>query len=233
MTTGSYRSDDPSAGTDLGGGSSSTGVQERVQGTARQATGQVQEKAQQAKGQASEKLREQVDQRSTQAAEQVQPMADALRKTGEQLRNEGNEQPAKVADAVAERIERLGSYLQEADSDRLLSDVESFGRRRPWVLAAGGAVLGFVASRFLKASSSRRYEETYGTYGTTYGRTYGGETYGEAWTAPARPGIEPTTPPRTGLTTEPTVTDPGFPVAGTPAGTTPDPSGRTTPDDRI
>ena len=223
MTTGSYRSDEPGAGTQAGGSSGSTGVQERVQGTARQATGQVQEKAQQAKGQASEKLREQVDQRSTQAGQQVRPMADALRKTGEQLRNEGNEQPAKVADAVAERIERLGSYLQEADSDRLLSDVESFGRRRPWVLAAGGAALGFVASRFLKASSSRRYEES---YGTTYGRTYGGETYGESWAAPARPGIEPTTPPRTGLTTEPTVTDPGFPVAGTP-------TGPTTPDDRI
>jgi hypothetical protein len=225
MTTGSYRPDEPGTGTDVGGGSSSTAVQERVQETARQATGQVQEKAQQAKGQASDKLREQVDQRSTQAAEQVQPMASALRKTGEQLRNEGNEQPAKVADAVAERIERLGSYLQEADSDRMLNDVESFGRRRPWVLAAGGAVLGFVASRFLKASSSRRYQEAYGpSYGATYGRTYGGEAYGESWTAPARPGIEPT--PGTGLTTEPTVADPGFPVAGTPGE-------RTTPDDRI
>lgn len=227
MTTGSYRPGEPSAGTDPGGGSSSTAVQERVQEKARQATGQVQEKAQQAKGQASEKLREQVDQRSTQAAEQVQPMANALRKTGEQLRNEGNEQPAKVADAVAERIERLGSYLQEADSDRILNDVESFGRRRPWVLAAGGAVLGFVASRFLKASSSRRYEEAYGpSYGATYGGETYGESYGESWTAPARPGIEPTPPPSTGLTTEPTVADPGFPVAGTPGG-------RTTPDDRI
>ncbi len=223
MTTGSYRPDETSAGSDLGGGSSSTGVQERVQETARQATGQVQEKAQQAKGQASEKLREQVDQRSTQAGEQVQPMANALRKTGEQLRNEGNEQPAKVADAVAERIERLGSYLQEADSDRLLSDVEQFGRRRPWVLAAGGAVLGFVASRFLKASSSRRYQESYGSsYGTSYGTSYGGEAYGDSWTAPARPGIEPTTPSSAGLATEPTVTDPGFPVAGTPTGQTDD-----------
>ena len=147
-------------------------------------------------------------------------MANALRKTGEQLRNEGNEQPAKVADAVAERIERLGNYLQQADSDRLLNDVESFGRRRPWVLAAGGAVLGFVASRFLKASSSRRYQEAYPSYGTSYGRTYGGETYGESWTAPARPGIEPGTPPPAGFATEPTVADPGFPVAGTPTGKT-------------
>ena len=179
-------------------------MQERVQETARQATSQVQEKAQQATGQARSKVREQVDERSTQAGEQVRPMADALRKTSEQLREEGNEQPAKVADAVAERIERLASYLKETNSDRLLNDVEDFGRRRPWALAAGGAVAGFLASRFLKASSSRRYDEL----------------QDGSWTAPARPRIEATTPPPAPLPTEPTVADPGFPVAGTPAGPT-------------
>jgi hypothetical protein len=198
MSTGSYGLDEPQ------GGSASTGVQERVQETARQATSQVQEKAQEATGQARSKLREQVDERSTQAGEQVSPMADALRKTSTQLREEGNEQPAKAADAVAERIEQLSTYLKETDSDRLLNDIENFGRRRPWALAAGGALLGFVASRFLKASSSRRYEEL----------------QERTWTAPARPGIEATTPPRATLTTEPTVADPGFPVAGTPAGRT-------------
>lgn len=197
MSTGSYGLDDPQSG------STSTGVQERVQETARQATSQVQEKAQEATGQARSKLREQVDERSTQAGEQVRPMADALRKTSTQLREEGNEQPAKAADAVAEGIERLSTYLEETDSDRLLNDIENFGRRRPWALAAGGALVGFVASRFMKASSSRRYEELEGSR-----------------TAPARPGIEATTPPRATLTTEPTVADPGFPVAGTPAGRT-------------
>jgi ElaB/YqjD/DUF883 family membrane-anchored ribosome-binding protein len=202
MTTGSYGLDEPQSG------STSTGVQERAQETARQATSQVQEKAQQATSQARGKLREQVDQRSTQAGEQVQPMAGALRKTSQQLREEGNEQPAKAADFVAERMERLASYLNETDSDRLLNDVEQFGRRRPWALAAGGAVVGFLASRFLKASSSRRYEES----------------QDGSWTAPPRPGIETTTPPRASLGTEPTVADPGFPVAGTPT------TGRTSPD---
>jgi hypothetical protein len=38
--------------------------------------------------------------------------------------------------------------------------VEDFGRRQPWAVIAGGLALGFAASRFLKASSSRRYESS-------------------------------------------------------------------------
>ena len=85
-------------------------------------------------------------------------IADAMRRTGEQLRNDGKDGPAKVTDQAAERAERLGGYLRDSDADRILGDVEAFARRQPWAVAAGGVVLGFVASRFLKASSSRRYQ---------------------------------------------------------------------------
>jgi hypothetical protein len=36
--------------------------------------------------------------------------------------------------------------------------VESFVRRRPWLAAGTGMFVGFLASRFLKASGDRRYE---------------------------------------------------------------------------
>jgi hypothetical protein len=49
--------------------------------------------------------------------------------------------------------------MKESDGDRILGDVEDFARSNPWAVAAGGLALGFVASRVLKASSSRRYEE--------------------------------------------------------------------------
>jgi hypothetical protein len=52
--------------------------------------------------------------------------------------------------------------MREKDSDALLSDVEDLARRQPWAVGAGAMVLGFVASRFLKASSSRRYSARYG-----------------------------------------------------------------------
>jgi hypothetical protein len=126
---------------------------------AQQAAGQAKEQAQQAAGQARSTLRDQVDQRSTQAGEKVGTLATDVRSVGEQLREQGKDQPAKLADQAAERAERLGSYLKDNDADRILGDVEDFGRRQPWVVVAGGVALGLLASRFLKASSSRRYEQ--------------------------------------------------------------------------
>jgi len=122
-------------------------------------TDQAKDKAQQAAGQAKGALRSQVDQRSTEAGERVGSLVSDVRSVSEQLREQGKDQPAKLADQAADRAERVSSYLTENDADRILGDVEDFGRRRPWVVIAGGVALGVVASRFLKASSSRRYEE--------------------------------------------------------------------------
>jgi len=105
-------------------------------------------------------VREQLDQRSTQAGEQVQAMSHALQSGVEQLRSEGKDVPAKVIAQVAERAEDLGAYLQSAQADRMLMDLERFARRRPWVTAGVGLFAGFVASRFVKASADRRYESS-------------------------------------------------------------------------
>jgi ElaB/YqjD/DUF883 family membrane-anchored ribosome-binding protein len=132
------------------------------QSMANQAQHKVQEKAEQVRGQVSDRVREQVDTRSTQAGEQLGSVADAMRRTGQSLRDEGSDAPAKVTDAVAERAERMGSYLREADADAILRDVENLARRQPWLFAAGGAALGLIASRFLKASSGGRYSSQNG-----------------------------------------------------------------------
>jgi hypothetical protein len=129
------------------------------------ATEQVQEKADAAQEKVKEgareaqsRAREQIDQRSTQAGEQVSSTAQALRSTSQHLREQGHEPQAKAAERVAHHAERLGGYLTESDADRLLGDVEDFGRRQPMAVIAAGVALGFAASRFLKASSRKRYE---------------------------------------------------------------------------
>ena len=126
--------------------------------TVEQAAEQAREGASQAVSRVSDTARSQVDQRSTDAGERVSSLASDLRSVGEQLREQGNDNGAKVADQVAERAERAGSYLTESDADRILSDVEDAARRQPWVVLAGGVALGIAAARFLKASSSQRYE---------------------------------------------------------------------------
>lgn len=102
-------------------------------------------------------VREQLDRRSTHAGEQVQAVGHALQSGIEQLRSEGKDVPAKVMTQVAERAEDLGTYLQSAQAEGMLMDLERFARRRPWVTAGIGVFAGFVASRFVKASADRRY----------------------------------------------------------------------------
>ena len=117
----------------------------------------AQEKMKETAGTMQSRMREQVDQRSTQAGEQVSVSAHALRSTSEHLREEGQDGPARAAERAADQAERLGGYLTESNADRILGDVEDFGRRQPLAVVAIGVAAGFAASRFLKASSSSRY----------------------------------------------------------------------------
>jgi ElaB/YqjD/DUF883 family membrane-anchored ribosome-binding protein len=130
---------------------------EQGRSSAEQAQEQVKEKAQEATEKARSTLREQVDGRSTQAGEQISQQAGDMRTLSQELRNQGKDGPAKLADQAADRAERVGSYLTQSDADRILRDAEQFGRSNPWAVIAGGLAAGFLASRFLKASSSDRY----------------------------------------------------------------------------
>jgi hypothetical protein len=139
-------------------------VQSQAQDVASQATQKVQQGGQQAMEQARGQLQTQVDQRSTQAGEQVTSLAETIRSTGDQLREQGKSSHADIADRAASQIERVGSYLTRSDGQTLLDDVERFGRRQPMALALVGFGVGLMASRFLKASSERRYETSVGRW---------------------------------------------------------------------
>ncbi|HEX5990413.1 MAG TPA: hypothetical protein VFY75_09395 [Solirubrobacterales bacterium] len=134
-------------------------AQEKVQEVA----GGAQEKAREAAGEAQEGVRRQIDDRSTQAGERVTHTAQDLRSVGEELRKQGKDTPAKLADRAAEQTEKVGSYLKERGPDEMLEDVEDFGRQRPLVVLAGGLAVGVLAARFIKASSRNRYQQRNGT----------------------------------------------------------------------
>jgi ElaB/YqjD/DUF883 family membrane-anchored ribosome-binding protein len=132
----------------------------QVQGAAASA----QEKAVELKAQGRSRLGETLDERTTQAGGQARRMAQVLRQSGGQLREQGEgQQVAGMAEGAADRIERLGGYLEETSGNELLRDVEDFARRRPWMIAGFGLVVGLAGSRFLKASSERRYGSAQGT----------------------------------------------------------------------
>jgi hypothetical protein len=143
-----------------------TAIETGREGLVGEATSQVQdaasaaqEKAVELKEQGKGKLGETLDQRTNKAGQQARKMAQALRQSGETLRSQGEaQQAAEVANGAADRIERLGGYLERTSGGALLRDVEDFSRRRPWMIAGVGLMAGLAASRFLKASSERRYD---------------------------------------------------------------------------
>jgi hypothetical protein len=136
---------------------------EQAKGQAQQVAGQAQDKAQEAAGQAKSRFAVEVDTRSTQAGQQLRSTAGDVRSVGEELRKQGKDKPAQLAERAAHQVDRIGGYLHQSDGDRILRDVEDFGRRKPWAIATGGLAVGFVASRLLKASSTRRYGESTAT----------------------------------------------------------------------
>jgi len=212
-----------------GGSQGSGGAQEKAQQVVGDAKDQAKEQAQQVKQQAGGRVKSEVDRRSTEAGERVKSQASDLRSVGEQLREQGKEGPAKVADQVAQRAERVGGYLQESDGERILNDVEDVARRNPWAVVAGGVVLGIAAARVIKASSIERSQRRT-TTGPTYGRpalpSTGGTGYGDGLSGGGLgtgTGLDAPTPPSTGVGDSFGTggTTPGT-AAGTPPTTTPE-----------
>lgn len=133
------------------------GLADRASAKVQDAASVAQEKASELREQGSARLRDQFDQRSSQAGSQVRSLAEALRRGGNDLSNEGNSNAAQLTGQAADRIERLGNYLEQKRGDELMHDIETFARRRPWLLAGLGMLAGVAAARFMKASSEQRY----------------------------------------------------------------------------
>jgi hypothetical protein len=141
------------------------GTTDQVKDQVRERAQLAQDKTRGALGQARGRLSDQVDQRSTEAGERIAGTAGDVRSIAQELRGQGKDTPANLAEQVADQADRVGDYLKGASGDRILRDVEDFARRQPMLVAAAGLALGFAASRFLKASSSRRYQTGYGSLG--------------------------------------------------------------------
>jgi hypothetical protein len=188
-------------------GASPGGDTATAQDKIKDAGGQAQEKAQEAAGKVQDTVQQQVDQRTSQAGEKVSGTADDVRSVAEELRKQGKDGPAKLADQAAEQAEKVGSYLSGTGPEQMLHDVEDFGRRRPWALLAGGLVAGAAAARFLKASSRSRYQGRVGGGSGSAGGYKGGAAYPSSGkgSTPRIPSTGATQPPPSGSLPNPDI----------------------------
>src|SRR4051794_17557094 len=136
-----------------------------------QAQEKVHEGAKQASQTAARYVGDQVETRGKQAAAELHTLADALRRSSQSLQTEGKSSAAKPIENVVDRLESIGRYLEQTGGEKMLNDLESFGRRKPWSMIGAGIGVGVFASRFLKASSSRRFQQSQQGQIQAYGST--------------------------------------------------------------
>jgi ElaB/YqjD/DUF883 family membrane-anchored ribosome-binding protein len=168
--------------TNTASGTGREGSVDQVASQVQDVAASAQEKAVELKSKGRSKLGVTLEERTTEVGVQARKMARALRQSGEQMREQGDgQQVAGIAEGAADRIERLGGYLEETSGNDLLREVEEFARRRPWLVAGIGVVAGLAGSRFLKASSERRYaplRESQGSVRRDYGTAAPTPSYG-------------------------------------------------------
>jgi len=119
---------------------------------AREVAGEAKSHAQAAAGQAKDHAAAQVDQKSTQVGQQIGSQGEALEGVAGELRKQGKDGPAKVAEQAAEKVKNVGDYLEQADGEKLLEGAQKVARDNPAAAAAVGAAAGFAAGRVIKAS---------------------------------------------------------------------------------
>jgi hypothetical protein len=129
-------------------GTQNTGGQDLLQ-QAKQTTNEVVNQVQQ-------QANSQINRQKETAASELSTVVNAVRRFGETLHNEGEGPIARFAaqygDKAADSLDRAARYLREQDPQRLLNDVQNFGRRQPALLIGGAFLLGFAGARIIKSS---------------------------------------------------------------------------------
>jgi hypothetical protein len=136
--------------------------------------GKAREVVNQAKDRATEKIESRISESKTRAAETLNGVASTLLSSSAQLRDQNQAGASRAIERAAEGVERFANYLQETNVDEVVDQVHDFARRQPAAFIGGAFALGFLASRFIKATtpgSSRRLPAP-SDYGRGYGATY-------------------------------------------------------------
>lgn len=154
------------------GGTPAAERTERIVDQAKEQVGQarhkISEQARNTMQQARERAGSAFTARKGQAARDITSVADAVRTSTNQLRDEGHGQIAGYAETIAEQFDRAATYLRDMDAESMRRDVEDLARRQPVLFIGGALALGVLGARFLR--SSERHSRNLRFDSPEYGR---------------------------------------------------------------
>jgi hypothetical protein len=168
MSTGEFSSSSyGTTGSTMSAGTTSEASPSSESGTGgvvKEVMGQAQEKTKQVMDQAQEKAKSALADQKSQAVEGLGSVAQAIRQTGENLRQQDQSTfVAQYADKVADQVDRFSNHLRDKNVEQLIGDAQDLARRQPGIFIGGAFALGVFLARFIK-SSSRHSESMEGYY---------------------------------------------------------------------
>jgi hypothetical protein len=116
-----------------------------------------------AAGQKAEELKERAvrktDEITSRTGGRMEMLARALRRAGDDIRNEGEPRMADMTNRAASRVERFGTYLTGQNPHEMMEDLERSAREHPAYFVAGSFAVGLLIGRFLRAGEPSVHEE--------------------------------------------------------------------------
>jgi hypothetical protein len=198
-TTGSMG---PTLGTGTGASTSNmSGQAEELRRDAADQGGRLVDKARSS-------VRSAFEHQQNRTADSIGSVAQALHRAADELNQQNQGVVARYTDTAADRIERFADSLRHRDVDDLVADVEGFARRQPELFIGGAVALGFLFSRFLRASGDR-YQRRQSTTGYS-GYQTGSPGYGRSSYADRFHGVDSERPHTGDRATYPVTSDTGM-----------------------
>jgi len=157
-------------------GNSGSGMQDagvRAQQKTGELIDQATDKVGEVAGKVKEQASSQISNQKEKAADSLGNVAEAIRQTGDQLRQKEQVAPvAQYTDQIAQGVETVSNYLKSKSLSDIVSEVERFARREPALFLGGALTVGLLAGRFLRSSSA----SSKGSSTTDLARTYNSST---------------------------------------------------------
>ncbi len=120
----------------------------------------VREVAGEAGRKVEDQLRSSMDTGRTRAAETLGSFAQALSRSGQQLRSENQGALSEFVERAGDQLRRASDYLRNTDVDELTRNTEDLARRQPALFLGGVFAIGVVAGRLLKSAQQARAEQS-------------------------------------------------------------------------
>jgi len=138
---------------------------------ARQTTEQLRGAAVERVHEVGEETRETLDRGKHEVAERLRRLGTSLQSMSSELSQE-DRRASQYADKIRTRLESAANYVESANLESIVHDVERFARQKPAMFLGGAFAAGIAAARFLK-SGARGIAGSEDTQGETFSASRG------------------------------------------------------------